>query len=141
MNIETKLQEIAAEYFPEMSYTLGSMTEIDEQLDRKEPPFLWVVFPATGGITYTNGRVKERLRALVGFFDLVERDANGEDNMTVYRTMAAKAETFINVVNTCGYFEPLTDIPTNIYTEVGAANVTGLILDIELKERTGRCVV
>lgn len=140
MNIETKLSELAARYLPDFSYTLGSMTEIDMQLDLKEPPFMWVVFPATGGIRFVNGHAKERLRAMVGFFDLTRRDANGGDNMSVYRRMETAAETFLNAVNTCGYFEPVTDAPTNIYTEIGAANVTGLILDVEFREMVGRCV-
>lgn len=139
MSIEEKLREIAETYLPEMSYTLGTMTEIDMQLDLKEPPFMWVVFPQRGGISYVRGRMKERLRALVGFFDLVNRDASGEDNMAVYRRMNEKARTFLEAVNTCGYFAPVEDVEMDIYTEVGAANVTGLILDVEFREMQGRC--
>lgn len=140
MNIEDKLKELAEKVLPEMSYTLGSMTEIDAQLDLQEPPFMWVVFPSTGALLYANGRVKERLRTLIGFFDLVRRDANGEDNMAVYRRMCGAARQYLDAINTCGYFAEVAEVALNIYTEIGAANVTGCIMDVELSELTGHCV-
>lgn len=141
MKIEEALKEIAASALPEMSFCLGTMTEIDEKLDLLKPPFMWVVFPTSGAFIVRHGMLKERLRALVGFFDLVERDADGEDNMAVYRRMAGKAATFIDAVNHNRHLAPLdTTIPMTIHSEVGAANVTGLILEVEFTEAVGECL-
>lgn len=140
MTIEEKLKELAEKVLPDFSYTLGSMTEIDMQLDLQQPPFMWVVIPATGALSYNQGRVKERLRTLIGFFDLVNRDASGEDNMAVYRRMSGAAQKYLDALNTCGYFAEVAEVALNIYTEIGAANVTGCIMDVELAELTGRCV-
>lgn len=141
MNIEEKLREIAERVLPDMSYVLGTLTEIDEKLDLMQPPFVWVVFPEVGTLTYRRGRWWESFRALVGFFDLTRRDADGEDNMAVYRRMVDKAKTFIQAYNESGYFEPIEgDIQTFIHAEVGAGYVTGLMIDISIRERDGRCL-
>lgn len=140
MNIETRLKEIAEEALPDMAYCFGSLMEIDEKLDLLQPPFMWVVFPELGTLTYRRGKFWESFRALVGFYDLVERDADGEDNITVYRKMVDAAKRFIKAYNESGYFEPLDgDIPTSIHTEVGAGNVTGLFIDINIEQRDGVC--
>lgn len=141
MNIEEAIKEVAARALPEMAFCLGTMNEIDEQLDLLEPPFMWVVFPRNGAVVVHRGRYIERLTALVGFFDLTHRDADGEDNIAVYRRMMGKALAFVDAVNKSGYFRPLTgDIPMQIMAEVGAANVTGLMLEMEFQEMTGVCL-
>lgn len=140
MNIETKLREISEKALPDMSYVLGTLTEIDEKLDLMTPPFVWVVFPDMGTLTYRMGRWWESFRALVGFFDLTRRDADGEDNMMVYRRMVGKAKEWIKAYNESGYFEEIEgDIETAIHAEVGAGNVTGLMIDLVIRERDGRC--
>ena len=141
MTIEQKLREIAVGSMPEMSYVFGTLTEIDEKLDKLQPPFMWVVFPEVGTLTYRYGRWKESFRALVGFFDLTRRDADGEDNIATYRRMLEKAKEFIVAYNASGFFEPVEgDIQTAIHAEVGAANVSGLMIDITIKERISACL-
>lgn len=141
MNIETRLREIAARALPGMSYVFGTLTEIDEKVDKIRPPFVWVVFPELGRLTYRRGRFWETIRVLVGFYDLVRRDADGEDNIAVYRRMVECAKAFIKAYNEDGYFEPLEgDIETTIHAEVGAENATGFWIDIHVSERDGRCL-
>ena len=140
MSIEERLKEVVKTALPEMAYVLGTLTEIDEKLDVMEPPFVWVVFPDVGMLTYRRGKFWESFRVLVGFFDLTRRDADGEDNMAVYRRMVGKAKAFIRAYNESGHFEPLDgDIETTIRAEVGAANTTGLWIGINVQERDGRC--
>lgn len=140
MTIEERLREVVAEGLPDMAYVLGTLTEIDERLDLLRPPFVWVVFPETGVLTYRLGRWKESVRALVGFVDLTRRDADGDDNMAAYRRMVDKAKRFIEAYNASGFFEPIEgDIQTFIHSEVGAANVTGLMIDLIIKERRSVC--
>ena len=140
MTIEEKLKEVVTVGMPDMAYVLGTLTEIDEKLDLLRPPFVWVVFPELGTLTYRMGRWKESFRALVGFFDLTGRDADGEDNMATYRRMVGRAKEFIEAYNASGFFEPIEgDIQTAIHAEVGAANVTGLMIDLVIKERRSVC--
>lgn len=141
MNIEEAIKEVAARALPEMAFCLGTWHEIDEQLDLLKPPYIWVVFPRNGAVVVHRGRYIERLTALVGFFDLAPRDANGEDNMNVYRRMYEKALIFIDAANKSGHFKQLNgNIEMDVFPEVGAAYVTGLMLTINFEEITGVCL-
>lgn len=141
MSIEEKLREIAAASVPELAWVFGTMTEIDAKIDLIKPPFIWCVFPDVGVINVHNGRFKEGIRVLVGFYDRVIIDAQGENNMRAYRRMAEKAKRFISQYNNSGYFEPLDgNIETTIHAEIGADNFTGLMLDITAVERDRKCI-
>jgi hypothetical protein len=60
--------------------------------------------------------------------------------MAAYRRMVDKAKRFIEAYNASGFFEPIEgDIQTFIHSEVGAANVTGLMIDLVIKERRSVC--
>lgn len=139
-NIETKLREVTSAALPDVEFVLGTLMEIDEKLDLIKPPFVWCVFPEQGVLSYRRGKWWESVRMLVGFFDLTRRDADGDDNMAVYRRMVEMAKTWVVAYNESGYFEPLEgDIEMTIRAEVGAANVTGLWVDVNVKQRDGRC--
>lgn len=139
-SIESKLKEIAKKALPEMQFVFGSLMEIDAKLDLLKPPYMYVVYPDVGTLTYRRGRFWESLNVLVGFFDAVQRDAQGEDNIAVYGRMIEAAKAFIRAYNEDGYFEPLEgDIKTTLLTEVGAVYVSGCYIDIVVSERDGRC--
>lgn len=140
MNIEEKLKEIAEKYLPDMTLVMGDMTEIDAKIDLGYAPFMLVVFPEVGTLRYVRGRFREGVRALVGFFDLVDRDANADDNFAAYRRMVEKAKDFLRAYNADGYFAPVDGIiNTNIITERMASALSGLFLDMEITEAVGRC--
>ena len=49
-------------------------------------------------------------------------------------------QSVIEAYNASGFFEPIEgDIQTFIHSEVGAANVTGLMIDLVIKERRSVC--
>lgn len=140
MNIETKIREIAEKYVPDMTLVMGSLLEIDTKIDLHMPPFCVVVFPEMGTLRYHRGRFKEGIRMLIGFFDVADRDASAEDNFEVYRRMMEKAKDFIRGYNADGYFEPIEGtVEIRLYTEMMASNLTGLFLDVEVRELTGNC--
>lgn len=139
-SIESKLKEIVKKALPEMQFLFGSAMEIDAKMDVTKPPYVFVTFPEVGTLTYRRGRFWESLKVLVGFFDVVQRDAQGEDNIAVYGRMIEAAKTFVRAYNEDGYYEPLDgDMETTLYTEYGAPNVTGCYIKIDVTERDGRC--
>lgn len=140
MTIEEKIKEISSRACPDMSFVFGTMYEIDRKTDFTSPPFIWAVFPEVGSLDVHRGRFKERLRLLIGFCDLVHRDAESDDNMACYRRMVERAKEWIRHYNADGFFEPIDGrVETNLFAEVNAANVTGLFLDINVIEAVGSC--
>lgn len=138
-SIEHKVQTIAADFTP-FSYISGDWREIDLKADKTDLPFILFITPEQGEMTITQGLFFDGVRCLIGFFDSVNRDAYAEDNMAVYTAMRATGMQFITALNQSGYFQPITSTRYNIYTEMLASNVTGVVFDLTLRLAAGICV-
>ena len=138
-SIEAKVQQVAKNFAP-FSFVRGDWREIDMKADKADLPFIVFVVPEQGSIKVAQGRFFDSVRCLIGFFDQVNRDAYAEDNTAVYTAMRATGIRFIDALNKSGYFEYITEAKYNIYTEQLAANVTGVVFDLTIKQTDGVCV-
>jgi len=138
-SIEHKVQTIAADFTP-FSCISGDWREIDLKADKTDLPFILFITPEQGEMTITQGLFFDGVRCLIGFFDTVNRDAYAEDNMAVYTAMRATGMQFITALNQSGYFQPITSARYNIYTEMLASNVTGVVFELTLRLAAGICV-
>jgi hypothetical protein len=70
----------------------------------------------------------------------VDKEADGRDNETVYNAMKTTARAFINALNASGFFKPIEgEVAYNVIYEQLSSIVTGVVLQLQLKELVGRC--
>lgn len=141
MSIENKIREIAKDKFAEYSYVFGDWYEVSEILDRVPLPAIAFILPTGGTISFTRNGVKDSENVLIAFADKVVRDANGEDNEEVYTRMKKTAIAFVNEMNKSRYFEPIGEnIKYTTILEKASSYYTGIILELEVQERSGTCL-
>ena len=141
MSIENKIREIAKEKFNGYSYVFEDWNGASEVMDRVPLPAIVSILPTGGAISFTRNGVKDSENVLLAFVDKVVRDANGEDNEEVYTRMKKTAITFVNEMNKSRYFEPIGEnVKYTTVLEKASSYYTGIILELEVQERSGTCL-
>ena len=141
MTIEDKVREIVGEYFSGFSFVFEDWNTADTKLDKVELPAIIMVLPVSGVLQFgQHGRIKDAENTIVAFVDKVPKEADGRDNETVYNEMKVAAREFVRRLNESGYFNYIQgDVPYNTIIEQLSSIVTGVALQLQLKELVGRC--
>lgn len=141
MTIEDKVREIVGEYFSGFSFVFEDWNTADTKLDKVELPAIIMVLPVSGVLQFgQHGRIKDAENTIVAFVDKVPKEADGRDNEVVYNEMKVAARAFIRRLNESGYFNYIQgDVPYNTIIEQLSSIVTGVALQLQLKELVGRC--
>lgn len=141
MSIEEKIREVVGEKFPGFSFVFESWDDADNMVGKVSLPAIIMVLPVGGSLDVRLGRVRDEEKSAIAFIDKVARDADGDENERVYTAMKLAAGRFIRELNKTGFFEVLDgNIPYYTIYESMAANVTGVLLDVRLKETIGYCM-
>lgn len=141
MTIEDKVKEIVGEYFSGFSFVFEDWNTADTKLDKVELPAIIMVLPVSGVLQFgQHGRIKDAENTIVAFVDKVPKEADGRDNEVVYNEMKVAAREFVRRLNESGYFNYIQgDVPYNTIIEQLSSIVTGVALQLQLKELVGRC--
>jgi len=141
MIIEDKVREIASEQFSEFSYVFEDWYTADKVVEKTALPAIIFILPVSGVLQYgQHGRIKDAENCAIAFVDKVDKEADGRDNETVYNAMKTAARAFINALNASGFFNPIEgDVAYNVIYEQLSSIVTGVVLQLQLKELVGRC--
>jgi hypothetical protein len=141
MTIEDKVREIASEQFSEFSYVFEDWYTADKVVEKTALPAIIFILPVSGILQYgQHGRIKDAENCAIAFVDKVDKEADGRDNETVYNAMKTAARAFINALNASGFFNPIEgDVAYNVIYEQLSSIVTGVVLQLQLKELVGRC--
>jgi len=141
MTIESKVREIVGEYFSGFSFVFEDWNTADTVLDKVELPAIIMVLPVSGVLQFgQHGRIKDAENTIVAFVDKVPKEADGRDNEVVYNEMKVAAREFVRRLNESGYFNYIQgDVPYNTIIEQLSSIVTGVALQLQLKELVGRC--
>ena len=141
MTIEDKVREIASEQFSEFSYVFEDWYTADKVVEKTALPAIIFILPVSGVLQYgQHGRIKDAENCAIAFVDKVDKEADGRDNETVYNAMKTAARAFINALNASGFFNPIEgDVTYNVIYEQLSSIVTGVVLQLQLKELVGRC--
>jgi len=139
MNIEQKIAAIAAsDAFKNYTYIFDNLYRIDERMEQESLPAIICTLPAGGSMRIRNGRVYDTESILIGFFDKVPHDANGEDNATVYNAMKDLGIAFIRAMNESELFGHVESWSYEVWCVRMANIVTGVFFTIEIQDK-GRC--
>jgi hypothetical protein len=141
MTIEDKVREIVGEYFSGFSFVFEDWNTADTKLDKVELPAIIMILPVSGVLQFgQHGRIKDAENTIVAFVDKVPKEADGRDNEVVYNEMKVAARAFVRRLNESGYFNYIQgDVPYNTIIEQLSSIVTGVALQLQLKELVGRC--
>lgn len=141
MSIEEGIKAIAEGKFSKYGFVLDDAAGIDTKVDMVDLPAIAVYLVEDGSLTFKNGKVKDSCLVFMAFIDKVDRDADGMDNVAVYQRMKEVAKRFIKAVNESGFFEPVDVASYQGVYEMMSSNVSGVLLQCQLKEAVGSCVV
>lgn len=141
MTIEDKVRSIASEQFSGFSYVFEDWYTADKVVEKTALPAIIFILPVSGILQYgQHGRIKDAENCAIAFVDKVDKEADGRDNETVYNAMKTTARAFINALNASGFFNPIEgDVAYNVIYEQLSSIVTGVVLQLQLKELVGRC--
>ena len=141
MTIEDKVREIAGEQFSEFTYVFEDWFTADKKLEKLQLPAIIFILPVSGVFHFgEHGRIKDAENCLIAFVDKVPKEADGRDNETVYNGMKTAARAFIASLNASGYFDYIQgDVTYSVIYEQLSSIVTGIALNLRLKELVGRC--
>ena len=141
MTIEDKVRSIANEQFSEFSYVFEDWYTADKVVEKTALPAIIFILPVSGILQYgQHGRIRDAENCAIAFVDKVDKEADGRDNETFYNEMKTTARAFINALNASGFFNPIEgDVAYNVIYEQLSSIVTGVVLQLQLKELVGRC--
>lgn len=139
MTIEQKIANIAATYFEGWPYIFDNLYRIDERMESEEMPCICCTLPQGGQIAMRNGRYFDTENVLIGFFDIVPHDANGEDNAAVYNNMKSAGLRFIDKMNKSGHFLQVTAVNYEVWCVRLANIVTGVFFQLRVDD-LAQCV-
>lgn len=138
MTIEDKIKKIADEQFPTYGFVFDNLYRIDERLESTTMPVIVSTLPQGGEVSIRNGRIHDRENILLGFFDIVPHDADGEDNAEVYNRMKDLGFAFIKAMNESGMFEYVTALTYDVWCVRMSNIITGVFMNVQIAD-LGRC--
>lgn len=140
-SVESKVKEVAEKGWPQWGFVLEDWAGVDRAIDHAVLPCVVCFLVESGVLEFKNGICKDAENVVLAFIDRVEKDADGNDNLTVYSGMKENAKRFVAALGRCGYFDPIEQQVTyNTLYESLAANVSGVWISLTLKERVGVCL-
>ena len=141
MTIEEKIKEVAQLGWPTYGFILVDWAGVDRSVDKTDLPAIVCFLVEDGSLEFKNGRCKDSENVILAFIDKAPRDADGDDNLSIYKAMKDVAKAFIAKLSACGFFEPINQkVEYHSLYEMLASNVSGLYCMVTLKEQTGVCV-
>jgi hypothetical protein len=96
------------------------------------------VLPASGSLNVGLMQLKDYPNCMIAFMDKTKHDFSGEENDSVIEGCKSLAKEFILRVNRSGVFEPVQgDIQYSVFYDKLDVNVTGIVIQVPLKEIKG----
>jgi hypothetical protein len=140
MNVQQKIKQIV-DSIDGLSYEFNDWTRANVKLDTKALPTCLYLLPVSGQIVNKNGNFRDFPNAFIAFMDKTDLDFEGEENEPVVEQMKNYARQFILKVNASGLFAPLPEnIPYQAVYDKLDVNLTGVVLQVQLKELQGTCI-
>ena len=139
MRVDEKIKQIV-ETIDGLSYEFNDWTRANVTLDMKALPTCLYLLPVSGTLLNKNGNFRDYPNALIAFLDKAEFDFDGEDNEPTVERMKEYAKSFIVAVNNSGKFTPIPEnTPYSVVYDKLDVNVTGVVIQVQLKELQGKC--
>lgn len=149
MTVQKKVKSVA-EKFAKAQYFYGDWNQIDELLDKMgrqgaegfPQPVICHLLPVSGQMILKYGDLSftDEPETTFAFLVSSELDFEGEENEDKVEMMKLLAQCFIRALNESELFEPIGDTILNYQVPYDTTDecVTGIIITLPLREKTGR---
>ncbi|MDH6354532.1 hypothetical protein M2132_000860 [Dysgonomonas sp. PH5-45] len=138
--VETKIRQIV-EKIGGLHYEFNDWTRTNATIDYTSLPVCVNVLPVSGKLSNKNGNLRDYPNCLIAFMDKAELDFEGAENEITVNRMKGYAKRFIAEANRSGLFQPITaDVPYSVVYDFLDANLTGIAIELQLKESVGDCL-
>lgn len=140
--VQEKIKEIV-QSINGLDYMFNDWTRanVEFDFDKVQFPVCLNVLPVSGQLFNHNGNFRDHPNCLIAFLDLVDLDFDGEENEGTVERMKGYAKKFILAVNRSGKFLPIPEIvPYSVVYDMLDQNLTGIAIQVQLKELIGDCV-
>lgn len=136
MTVEEKVRKIVKQMG--VTYLFENWQAANVRLDKMQLPAVMYVLPASGNLNVGLMQMKDFPNCMIAFMDKTKHDFSGEENDMVIERCKSLAREFILNVNRSGMFEPVQgDIQYSVFCDKLDVNVTGIVIQIPLKEIRG----
>lgn len=140
--VQEKIKQIV-ESIDGLDYMFNDWTRANVEFDFKKVkfPICLNVLPVSGQLYLRNANFRDYPNCLIAFLDLADLDFDGEENESTVERMKDYAKKFILAVNQSGQFAPIPEvIPYSVVYDMLDQNLTGVTIQIQLKELIGDCM-
>lgn len=136
MTVEEKVKKIVEQMG--VTYLFENWQAANVRLDKMQLPAVMYVLPSSGNLNVGPMQMKDFPNCMIAFMDKIKHDSSGEENDQVIEQCKSLAREFILNVNRSRMFEPVQgDIPYSVFYDKLDVNVTGIVIQLPLKETRG----
>lgn len=137
VSLESWIRETAEEMG--VRYIYDRWNTVNLQLDKGEFPVIVNVLPVSGSLAI-GARYRDNPNCMIAFLDKAELDFDGKENEDSVEHCKLMAQEFIARLNKSGHFRPVGgDIPYSVVYDKLDVAVTGVVIEVQLKENVGVC--
>lgn len=140
VRIESEIEYLISQLSRKHTYIYDTWDRVNVRLDKvpeDQFPVAVVIPPVNGQMIVRKSRIVDSPNFLISFLGLAELDFDGDVNELTLTKEKDYAKEFISLCNASGYFEPIERCSYTDVFEHLDANVTGVILEVNLQERLG----
>jgi len=137
MTVERKIKSVI-EKMQDVTYIFDNWQTANKKLDSASLPAVLNVLPVSGTFNLSRTMLKDFPNCMLAFMDKTSFDFDGTDNDVIIERCKDRAKEFILLLNESELFEPVSgDIPYSIFYDKLDVNVTGIVIELKLKETKG----
>lgn len=143
MSVQQKIKDIV-QNIDGLDYMYNDWTRanVEFDFDKVKFPVCLSVLPVSGQLYNHNGNFRDYPNCLIAFLDLADLDFDGEENDSTVERMKDYAKKFVIAINKSKQFAPIPEtIPYSVVYDMLDQNLTGLTIQVQLKELIGDCVL
>ena len=135
--VESKIKSIV-EQMEGVTYIFENWATANVRLDSGVMPAILNVLPVSGHFNLGKMHLKDFPNCMLAFLDKADLDFDGAENDAIIERCKEFAKEFILRLNASGLFEQVEgDIPYSIVYDKLDVNVTGIVIEMQLKEAKG----
>lgn len=136
-SVERKIASVASK-LEGVTYLYDNWATANVRLDRLEFPAIINLLPVSGQFDISRTTLRDCPDCMIAFADKTRFDFDGVENDEVIERCKALAVRFIRELNRSGLFEwTSTDIPYSVFYDKLDVNITGIVVELRLKEVQG----
>lgn len=137
-SVERKINKVIQVMDSGLTYIFDNWATANIRIDKLPLPAVINVLPVSGSFNVTARKMKDYPNCMLAFIDKTDLDFDSAENDVVLERCKNLAMEFILTANESELFDPIEgDVPYSVIYDKLDVNVTGIVIEIQLKEKQG----